>query len=64
VAAGTSGVDLATLVSKKALHVQTTAAGVYILSITDTAKTGFYVGVFMPGLKAVVSSAAGAGNYG
>jgi len=64
VAAGASGVDLATLVSKKALRVQTTAAGVYILSITDSAKTGFRVVAQLPGRKAVVSSALVSGNYG
>jgi hypothetical protein len=64
VAAGASGTDLATLVSKKALKVQTTAAGVYVLSITDTAKTGFYPVVQIPGLKAVVGAQLVAGNYG
>lgn len=43
VAAGASGVDLSALVSKKALSVQTNTSGVYILSITDTSKTAFYV---------------------
>lgn len=64
VAAGASGVDLATLVSKKALRVQTTAAGVYILSITDSAKTGFYVTAALGGKKAFVSSQLVTGNYG
>lgn len=64
VVAGASGVDLATLVAKKALHVQTTAAGVYILSITDAAKTGFYVCAFIPGLKGIVSAQLVTGNYG
>lgn len=64
VAAGASGVDLATLVAKKALRVQTTAAGVYILSITDTAKTGFYVAVFLGGRLAVVSSQLQTAHYG
>ena len=64
VAAGASGVDLATLVSKKALRVQTTAAGVYTLSITDTAKTGFYVCVFLGGRLAVVGAQLQTANYG
>lgn len=64
VAAGASGVDLVTLVSKKALRVQTTAAGVYILSITDTSKTGFYPCVNIGGLKTVVGSQLVTGNYG
>lgn len=38
-----SGVDLSTMVSKKALRVQTLATGIYTLSITDTAKTAFKV---------------------
>lgn len=59
-----SGTDLSTLVSKKALKVQTKADGTYILSITDTAKTGFYVVAHIPGLPPVVSSALVSGNYG
>lgn len=35
--------DLGVLTAKKALLVQTSAAGVYVLSITDTAKTLFKV---------------------
>ena len=38
-----SGTDFAALTAKKALLVQTKADGSYILEITDTAKTGFYV---------------------
>ncbi len=63
VAAGASGADIATLVAKKALRVQTTAAGVYILSVTDSAKTQFYVAVNIPGLKPVVTQVLTA-NYG
>jgi hypothetical protein len=43
VAAGASGADIGTLTTKKALMVQTNSSGVYILSITDTAKTAFTV---------------------
>lgn len=39
-----SGAIIATHVSKKALKVQTLATGVFVLEITDTAKTDFYVG--------------------
>jgi hypothetical protein len=49
-AKASSGTDLSTLVSKKALRVQTKATGVYILSITDTAKSGFYPCAQVPGL--------------
>ena len=43
-----SGTDLAALTAKKALVVQTLVDGTYILEITDTAKTGFYVAVGIP----------------
>lgn len=59
-----SGTDLSTLVSKKALKVQTLANGTYVLSITDTAKTGFYVVANIPGQKPSVSSQLVSGNYG
>lgn len=58
-----SGEDLATLVAKKALRVQTLATGAYILSITDSAKTGFYVVANLGG-KTSVSSVLVTGNYG
>lgn len=64
VAAGASGIDLATLVSKKALKVQSTAAGVYILSITDTAKTTFYVCVQLADGVPVIGTQLTAANYG
>lgn len=45
-AKSSSGTVIGTLTAKKALRVQTTDAGLFILEITDTAKTGFYpVGV-------------------
>src|SRR5262249_12637703 len=40
--AGTNGADLGTLTAKKALRVQTDATGLYVLSITDTAKHTYY----------------------
>lgn len=65
VAAGASGTDLAALVAKKALSVQTDATGKYILSITDTGKTGFYPACYIPGRGApVVGGQLVAGNYG
>jgi hypothetical protein len=42
VAAGASGTVFDTMVAKKAFTVQTNDQGVFILSITDSAKTGFY----------------------
>lgn len=62
-AKASSGTDLSTLVSKKALKVQSKADGTYTLSITDTAKTQFYVVVQIPGLKAIVQQILTA-NYG
>jgi len=38
-----SGVVWSTETAKKALTVQTLATGVFVLEITDSAKTGFYV---------------------
>jgi hypothetical protein len=51
VAAGASGIDLVTLVTKKALRVQTDATGKYILSITDTSKTLFYPCAYLDGKR-------------
>jgi len=63
-AKASSGTDLSTLVSKKALKVQTKADGTYILSITDSAKTAFYPVIQIPGLKAIVGTQLATGNYG
>lgn len=60
-----SGVDLATYTAKKALRVQTLATGIYILSITDSAKSGFFVCAQALGTgKAVASAQLVTGNYG
>lgn len=60
-----SGTDLIVLVAKKATRVQTLATGVYVLSITDSAKTGFYVAATIPLLgKAAVSAQLVTGDYG
>lgn len=40
-----SGTVLGALTAKKALRVQSLATGVFVLEITDTAKTGFFVAV-------------------
>lgn len=45
VAAGAKGTVLGALTAKKALFCQTDADGQFILSITDTAKTAFYIAV-------------------
>jgi hypothetical protein len=60
-----SGADFGALTAKKALVVQTKADGTYILEITDTAKTGFYVAAELPfaGLP-VISRQLVTGDYG
>lgn len=60
-----SGTDLGVLTAKKALRVNTLADGTYILEITDTAKTGFYVAAAVPahGLMQV-SRVLVSGDYG
>jgi hypothetical protein len=62
-AKASSGTDLATLVSKKALRVQTKKTGVYVLSITDTAKTAFKVCASINGTAVVLCTLATA-SYG
>ncbi len=65
VAAGASGTDLGDLTVKKAKLVATDATGKYILSITDTGKTGFYPCCTVPGTdKATVGAQLVTGNYG
>lgn len=59
------GTVLGTYTAKKALRVQTKAAGTFVLEITDTAKTGFYVCATVPGSGlTVVSAQLVTGNYG
>lgn len=60
-----SGTDLAALTAKKALAVNTLADGTYILEITDTAKTGFYVAASIPAHGLMdVSRVLVTGDYG
>jgi hypothetical protein len=60
-----SGAVIATHSAKKALLVQTLATGVFILEITDTAKTGFYVAATVPSTgRTVVSAQLITANYG
>lgn len=58
-----SGVDLQVYTAKKAQRVQSLKTGVYILAITDTAKTAFKPCVQIGG-RTVVGAALAAGNYG
>jgi hypothetical protein len=60
-----SGEDRETVTSKKHLRVQTLVSGIYILEITDTAKTGYFPSAIVPGTGATaVGSALVTGDYG
>lgn len=60
-----SGADFGAITAKKALFAQPLATGVFILEITDTAKTGFYVAVQNPySGQAIVSRQLVTGDYG
>lgn len=60
-----SGAVFGTLTAKKALVVQTLATGIFVLEITDTAKTGFYVCASLPSVGSTkVSAQLVTGNYG
>ena len=58
-----SGVDFQIYSAKKAWRVQTLATGIYILSITDSAKTAFYPCASIVG-QTVVGAALLTANYG
>jgi predicted RecA/RadA family phage recombinase len=65
VAKSGEGTVLTAFTAKKHLSVQTKAAGTFVLQITDTAKTGFYVCVRNPSTGLVsVSAQLTAGSYG
>lgn len=60
-----SGEDREVVTAKKHLRVQTLATGIYILEITDTAKTAFYPAAIVPGTGAtVVGAQMATGDYG
>lgn len=60
-----SGIVIATNTAKKALRVQTLATGVFVLEITDTAKTAFFVCANLPSMGSTqVSTALATGDYG
>lgn len=60
-----SGVVLDIQSAKKAVRVQTLATGIFILEITDTAKTAFYPVAVLPATgKAVVGTQLITANYG
>lgn len=58
-----SGTVLSAMVAKKALRVQTLKTGVFVLEITDTAKTAFKVCASVAGRTVVLATLAGA-SYG
>lgn len=59
------GTVLTALTAKKHIRVLTKAAGTFVLEITDTAKTGFYVVVVNPTTGHLhVSAQLVTGNYG
>lgn len=58
------GTVLAAVTAKKVLLVQTKADGTFVLEITDTAKTGFYVSAQLPSGKLVTSDQLITANYG
>jgi len=60
-----SGTVLGTYTAKKALRVQTKDDGTFILEITDTSKTGFYVAAAVPATgAAAVSRQLVSADYG
>lgn len=60
-----SGLVVATQVAKKALTIQTLKTGVFVLSITDTAKTAFKVCARVPGTGVtIVGLTLATGDYG
>jgi hypothetical protein len=58
-----AGQDLETVTAKKHLRVQAGSAGTYVLEITDTANTAFYVFVVIGGRPVRVATLAAA-SYG
>ena len=64
-AKSSSGVDFGALTAKKALVAQSLATGVFILEITDTAKTAFIVATKCPFTgQTFVSAALATADYG
>jgi hypothetical protein len=63
VAAGASGVVLQTVTASKVFLIQTTAAGLFVLSVTDSAKSPFVVCVEIEGRAYPVITLTTA-NYG
>lgn len=60
----TNGMVLGALTAKKCIEVVTNASGVFVLSITDSAKTQFYVNVISSIGTVGVSRQLATGDYG
>lgn len=63
-AAASGGVVMDILTAAKMLRVQTTAAGLFKLAITDTAKTGFFPAAQLSTLGIIVGAALTSASYG
>lgn len=60
-----SGIVIDTYTAKKALRVQSLATGIFVLEITDTAKTAFFVCASVPGTgQTAVATVLATGDYG
>ena len=59
-----SGAVIGTLTSKKALVVQALATGVFILEITDSSKTAYYVCAQTPHGETKIATVLATGDYG
>ncbi len=59
-----SGTDFEVMIAKKALEVQALATGIYILEITDSAKTAFYIAAQTPHGEVKISAQLASGDYG
>ncbi len=59
-----SGADFGVLTAKKAIIAQTLATGIYILEITDSSKTTYYVCAQAPNGAVSISAQLASGDYG
>lgn len=59
-----SGADFEVMTAKKAIKVQALATGIYILEITDTAKTAFFVCAQTPHGETKIATVLATGDYG
>lgn len=62
-AKSSSGIVISTATAKKAIRVQSLSTGVFVLEITDSAKTAFYVTASLGG-EIFVNTVLATANYG